>query len=181
MARFIIRITEYPKKRQQATLMRMMMRSALRYTGYNIVYGNNDDMKNSVGANTIDGITRVISQDIFKDRYMQVVTLSLEPGIRSMFGVDINSLEPLMDNINNTYTKDYNVLIINIIPWEIYNNSDIGESEADEAALMFRKYGYMNISGKYDTHSIKTTVPPYVQVRFNDNGCIPFCLNGEIW
>ena len=178
--RFTIQITEYPKKQRQVRML-MMARGMSRATGYTIVTGNNERMKKSEGADTIDGITRVISQDIFKDRYMQVITLSLDPDTKDMYDVDIPALEQLINNINDMYFKSYPILMINIIPWQIYTHSSMPNYEADNAAAMFRRYGYMDVSGMYNEYYIKTNVPPYGQVRFNDIGCIPFGAQTEIW
>ena len=178
--RFTIQITEYPKKQRQVRML-MMSRGISRATGYTIVTGNNERMKKSQGADTVDGITRVISQDIFKDRYMQVITLSLDSGTTDMYGLDIPTLEQLMWNINDMYFKSYSILMINIIPWQIYTHSHIPDYEADNAAAIFRKYEFMDVSGIYNNHYIKTIVPPYVQVRFNDIGCVPFGAQTEIW
>lgn len=179
MDNFTILVTEYPKK--QARIL-LASRGIIRGTGYVITAGNNDRMKKSTDSTTVDGITRIISQDIFKDRYMQVACLSLNAGTTDMYGVAFNDMEELMNRINDRYDIFANeVLLINIIPWQIYNNSTMPESDADDATTLFRRYGFMDVYGNYDTKAIKTNVPKYVQVRFNNIGSIPFTLNGEIW
>ena len=181
MDTFNILITEFPKKTARRTLM--ASRAMMRYTGYIITGGNTDAMKRSTDYNTVNGITRVISQDIFKDRFMQVICLSLNSDTKDFLGITVNSLENTMYEIDQRYMRIPGVLIINIIPWQLYYSKETmyESKQGDDAATLFRRYGYIEVSGYYNNEIIKTTVPQYVMVKFNNLGSIPFTLNGEYW
>lgn len=178
MNNFTMLITEYPKK--QARVMLMMARGVIRGTGYVITTGNINRMKKSTDSDTVDGITRIISQDIFKDRFMQVICISLNTGTEDMYGVDIRTLEETMGTLLDKYKSD-DILIINMIPFQIFNNSNMGSSDSEDAVTVFRRYGFIDVSGDYDIKAFATEVPKHVMVKFNDVGAIPFTLNGEIW
>lgn len=173
---FTMMLTDYSEI--QARTRYIGGQSTIRNTGYVTVTGNMYKMKTATDITTVDGITRLISQDIFKDRYMHVICLSMYDEHDNMRYIEIEQMENTMTLIDDAYTRRVPVLTINIIPYQIYKNRELGEKEASDAADIFRKYGYIDISeqsygGMY--------IPKYVLVKFNDIGCVPFTAKNREW
>lgn len=158
--------------------LRLMAKSVVRNTGYITTSGNTAKMKATTDVESIDGITRLISQDIFKNRYMQVVCMSLRDENDTLRYVEIPEIENTMQLIDDAYTKQYPVLFINIIPWQINRSSDMKTKEAPDALDLFRKWGFIDVGSKTIDDIV---IPEYIMVKFNDIGHIPFTIGEEIW
>ena len=154
-------------------------RQAGRTTGYYVRTASLEAMKNTdPSEDSINGITRLITEFYFKDRYTHVLTLSLYDETDNFLDVETTELDNTMEILENAYNEEHPVLFINIIPREIYKNSIYPDRDGEDTCDIFRRYGFINIGCKI--HNID--IPKYVMIKANDIGAVGIVENEkEIW